>query len=123
MIGWKPGDDVGALEPWPFDAAESQYRIVAGAPRAFGRLDAGGPGHPTRLGIWRCTAGAFECTEQGDELMTVLSGRGRVTELAGGRVHELAAGDSLFLRHGSRVRWEIDAALTKVFFAAKPGGY
>lgn len=118
-----PGDDVGPLEFWPFDAPESAYRIVGGAPETFGRMDAGGPGHATRLGVWRCTVGAFECTEQGDELMTVLAGRGRITWLKTGETEELMPGVTLFIRDGSRVRWDVFDELTKVFFAHKVEGY
>lgn len=122
-FGYKPGDDVEPLEHWPFDNPDSQYRIVGGTPRAYGRLDAGGPGHVTRLGIWRCTAGAFECIEQGDELMTVLSGRCRITWLADGQSRALGPGETLFIEDQSHVRWEIVEDLTKVFFAHKADGY
>ncbi len=123
MLKYKPGDEVGPLEFWPFDNPASNYSIREGEPRTSGRIDSGGPGHPTRHGIWRCTRGAFDCTEQGDELMMVLGGRGRIRDHATGAVTELAAGDSCFLRDGSRVTWEVDEDLTKVFFAHKPGGY
>ena len=123
MIEYRPGDDVGPLEDWPFDNPASDYRIVSGEPRASGRMDAGGPGHPTRTGIWRCTKGAFECTEQGDELMTVLSGKGRLIDHATGAVATLEVGDTLFVRDGSRVTWDIEEDLTKAFFGHKPGGF
>jgi uncharacterized cupin superfamily protein len=120
---YAPGDDVGELEHWPFDNPVSNYRIVRGDPRASGRLDEGGPGHQTRFGIWKCTEGAFECTEQGDELMMVLSGRCTITVLDTGSVHELSAGDSILMRDGSRVVWDVHEDVTKVFFACKPEGY
>jgi len=123
MIAYEPGMDVGPLEHWPFTGAASDYRILRGAPQAHGRLDAGGAGFETRTGIWRCTSGAFECTEQGDELMTVLSGGCRVTDLARGTVHVLTPGQSLFMRDGSRVVWEIEVEVTKVFFGRRFGGY
>jgi uncharacterized protein len=123
MIRYKPGDDVGPLEEWPLENPASDYVILRGAPRTFGRLDAGGPGHATRFGIWRCTAGAFQCTEQGDELMTILAGRCRLTDHATGDVKELTVGDSLFVRDRSRVTWDVSAELTKVFFGWKAGGY
>ena len=123
MISYKPGDDVGPLEDWPFDTPASNYVIRKGTPRASGRLDAGGPGHVTRTGIWRCTKGVFDCTEQGDELMTVLSGRCRVTLHDTKAIAELGPGDSLFVRDGTRVTWEITEDVVKVFFAYKPGGY
>ena len=123
MIQYKPGDDVGELEDWPFDAPESDYRILSGAPRASGRLEAGGAGHQTRAGVWRCTAGVFDCTEQGDELMTVLEGRCRITDHASGEVAELGPGDSLFVRDGARVTWDVIEDVTKVFFGWKAGGY
>ncbi len=123
VITYKPGDDVGPLEVWPFDTPASNYVILSGTPVASGRLDAGGPGHATRYGIWRCTAGAFECTEQGDELMTVLAGRGRITWLETGETTALGPGDTLLVKDGSRVRWDIEVELTKVFFAYKSDGY
>jgi len=120
---YKPGDDVGPLEHWPFDNPASDYRITRGNPQTLGRIDAGGPGHPTRFGIWRCTEGSLDCTEQGDELMTILSGACRLTDHATGTVTELQAGDSYYVRDGMRVTWDVSEDLTKVFFGHKPGGY
>ena len=111
------------MQPWPFDNPESNYKILSGAPAASGRIDTGGAGYTTRSGIWRCTAGAFECTEQGDELMTLLSGRCHLTDQSTGKSHELGAGDSLFMPDGHRVTWEIMQEVTKVFFGNKPGGF
>ncbi|MGA9252126.1 MAG: cupin domain-containing protein [Roseobacter sp.] len=123
MISYALGCDVGLLEDWPFDNPDSRYRITSGSPRASGRLDAGGPGHLTRFGIWRCTAGVFECIEQGDELMTVLSGRCRLINHTEGSEQVLAAGDSLFIRDQSHVTWDIREDITKVFHGFKPDGY
>lgn len=123
MLKYKPGDDVGRLEHWPFDNPASNYRINEGDPKACGRIDAGGPGHTTRFGIWRCTKGVFECTEQGDELMTILSGRCRLVHLDNGESCELVPGNSLFVRDGSRVRWIIDEDVTKVFLGHKADKY
>ena len=120
---YKPGTELGVLQPWPFDNPESNYKILSGAPVASGRIDTGGAGYTTRSGIWRCTAGAFECTEQGDELMTLLSGRCHLTDQSTGKSHELGAGDSLFMPDGRRVTWEIMQEVTKVFFGNKPGGF
>lgn len=123
MIKFRRGDEIGELEDWPFDNPRSEYLIKEGSPRASGRSDYGGPGHTTRTGIWRCTKGVFECTEQGDELMTILSGRCRLTNMASDQVVELEPGDSLFVRDGSRVRWEIIEDVTKIFFGHKPDGF
>lgn len=123
MSKYDPGDDVGELEDWPFDNPLSDYKIKDGEPKASGRLDAGGPGHTTRTGIWRCTKGLFECTEQGDELMTVQSGRCRLIDMASGHASELGVGDSLFVRDGSRVTWDIIEDVTKVFFGHKFDGF
>lgn len=123
MIKYKPGDDVGPLQHWPFDNPASDYRIKDGTPVTSGRIDAGGPGHSTRFGIWRCTEGVFECTEQGDELMTVLSGRCRIIQHASGEVCDLGPGDSLFLRDGARVTWDVTEDVTKVFLGHKVGNY
>ena len=94
---YTPGAEVGILQPWPFDNPESDFKILVGVPTASGRIDIGGPGYISRSGIWRCNSGDFECTEQGDELMTVLSGRCRLTDQFTGKSHELSAGDSLFV--------------------------
>lgn len=123
MLKYTPGDDVGELKSWPFENPASAYKIKEGDPKASGRLDAGGPGHTTRTGIWRCTKGVFECTEQGDELMTILSGRCRLIDMANGQVNELETGDSFFVRDGSRVTWDIIEDVTKVFFGYKPDGF
>ncbi len=123
MISYKPGDAVGVLEDWPFENPASEYVIRNGSPAAAGRIDAGGPGCTTRAGIWRCTAGTFECTEQGDELMTILEGRCRVTDHDSGVVADLSPGDSLFVRDGARVTWEIPEEVVKVFFGQKADGY
>ena len=123
MIKYVPGDDVGRLAHWPFDNPESDYQIRQGDPKAFGRMDAGGPGHTTRAGIWRCTKGIFGCTEQGDELMTILSGRCRLTNTTSNETNDLGPGDSLFVRDGSRVVWEITEDVTKVFFGHKSDGF
>ncbi len=120
---YTPGTEIGVLQPWPFDNPESNYKILFGAPAASGRIDTGGAGYTTRSGIWRCTAGIFECTEQGDELMTLLSGRCHLTDQSTGKSHELGAGDSLFMPDGRRVTWEIIQEVTKVFFGNKPGGF
>ncbi len=116
---YKPGVDVGPLEDWPFDNPASDYLIVKGKPRTSGRIDAGGAGNKTRYGIWRCTVGTFECTEQGDEMMTILSGKCRLTDHATGSVTELAAGDTFYVRDGCRVTWDVLEDLTKVFFGYK----
>lgn len=123
MTKYKLGDDVGPLQYWPFHAPESNYVITRGAPKTYGRIDAGGPGHTTRYGIWRCTKGAFECTEQGDELMIILSGRCRLIQHDTGQAIELGPGDSLFVHDGKRVTWDVSEDITKVFFGHKSGGY
>lgn len=123
MIKYRPGDDVGPLEDWPLDNPASDYVIREGDPRTSGRLDRGGPGHTTRAGIWHCTAGVFECTEQGDELMTVLAGHCRITDHATGRVQEAGPGETLLLSDGARVTWDVTRDVTKVFMGYKADGY
>ena len=120
---YMPGSEIGVLQPWPFDNPESNYKILSGAPAASGRIDTGGAGYKTRSGIWRCTAGTFECTEQGDELMTFLSGRCHLTDQSTGKSHMLGAGDSLFMPDGRRVTWEIIHEVTKVLFGNKSSGF
>ena len=123
MRRYQIGEDPGPLEDWPFDNPLSDYKILSGAPRASGRLDSGGTGHTTRAGIWRCTKGQFSCIEQGDEMMTVLSGRGRLTDMTSGKVQALAPGDTLFIHDAMHALWDIEDELTKAFFGYKADGY
>ena len=120
---YTPGSEIGVLQPWPFDNPESNYKILSGAPAASGRIDTGGAGYITRSGIWHCTVGTFKCTEQGDELMTFLSGRCHLTDQSTGKSHVLGAGDSLFMPDGRCVTWEIIHEVTKVFFGNKSSGF
>ena len=116
---YKPGDDVGQLENWPFNNPTSNYVIIEGSPQAYGRIDVGGAGHTSRLGVWRCTKGTFECTEQGDEMMSILSGRCRVINHTTNVTYELGPGDCLFVRDQSRVTWVILDEVVKVFYGQK----
>lgn len=123
MTRYRIDDDPGPLEDWPFDNPQSDYRVLSGTPRASGKLDAGGAGHEMRAGIWRCTEGRFSCIEQGDEMMTVLSGRGTLTDAESGTVRTMEPGDTLFIHDGMRAIWEIELTLTKAFFGYKADGY
>ena len=111
------GDIPQDLESWPFDNPQSDYQILRGAPKASGRLDAGSNDGPWRLGIWSCTEGAFECTELGDELQTILEGRLTLTR-SDGEVVDAGPGDSIFTCRGERVVWDIHETVTKVFFTS-----
>ena len=116
--------DVGDLEDWPWDNPKSQYVLYpldetnAGSlPKASGRIDSSTP--TSRTGIWRCTVGQFECTEQGDELMTILSGRVQVTDVETGQTVLLQPGDSMFSYDGKRLLWKVLEEVTKVFYGSK----
>ncbi len=122
MHTYKVEQEIGPLERWPFTNPASDYRIMRGEPKAFGRLDEGGPGHFTRLGIWQCTAGAFECTELGDELQVLLAGRMRLIRPDGSE-QEFGPGDSFYTRRGERVTWDIIEDVTKAFFSYSPDGF
>jgi uncharacterized cupin superfamily protein len=106
---------INDLESWPFEGADSNYEIVSGNPQASGRFDLGAGNAQHRMGIWSCTEGVFTCTEQGDELQTVISGRLLLTR-ANGESIECGPGDSIFTRKGERVTWDIKETVTKVFF-------
>ena len=123
MIKYNRAPDPATLQDWPFDNPESDYVIRRGAPRASGRIDDGGAGDKTRTGIWRCTAGAVECTELSDELMTVLEGRCTLTDHGTGQSVELGPGDTLFIKEGARVTWDVHEDLTKVFYGFREAGF
>jgi hypothetical protein len=65
------------LEEWPFTNPKSYYKIHENEdgtiPKAYGKIHHSSS--VTRTGIWKCTKGIMECTEQGDEFMTILSGK------------------------------------------------
>ena len=109
------------FEEWPFDNPASDYQIIRGNPKASGRIDFGGNNLQHRMGIWCCTEGAFECTELGDELQTIVSGRLTLTRV-GGESIECAAGDTVFTRKGERVIWDVHEEVTKIFFSYDSDG-
>ena len=115
MHKYAKNDAPDALEPWPFDNPASDYKILRGDPHASGRLDHGSNESQHRLGIWACTEGAFECTELGNELQTIIRGRLTLTRV-GGESIECGPGDSIFTHKGERVIWDIKEDVTKVFF-------
>ena len=112
---------VDDLESWPFEGAASNYEIISGNPQASGRFDLGNGKSQHRLGIWSCSEGVFTCTEQGDELQTIISGRLELTREDGESI-ECGPGDSIFTRKGERLTWDIKQAVTKVFFTYNPDG-
>ena len=113
---------MGELEDWPFTNPKSNYVIHDGtSPEASGRIDHSTP--TTRTGIWRCTVGKMECTEQGDELMIILSGQVEVTDVKTGQVVLLKPADSMFSYDGKRVIWNVLEDVTKVFYGSKQDGY
>ena len=114
---------VDSLEPWPFEGEASNYEIIRGDPKASGRFDLGeGEGEgQRRLGVWSCTEGAFTCTEQGDELQTLIEGRLTLTN-ADGQSIDAGPGDSIFTRKGERVTWDIQEKVTKVFYSFNSEG-
>lgn len=115
MQKYSKTDSYQNLEPWPFDNPDSNYRILRGNPQASGRLDAGSNSGQFRMGIWSCTEGAFECTELGDELQTIVKGR-LILRQMDGRAIECGPGDSVLTRKGERVVWDIQERITKIFF-------
>ena len=116
MKSYRRDEAQGGLEAWPFpEDGPSEYRIVRGNPQASGRLDLGSSDSAHRMGVWACTAGAFECVERGDELQTVLEGRVRIVR-ADGTSAEFGPGDSFFSRKGERVVWDVLEDMKKVFF-------
>ena len=122
LIKHVPGMDVGKLESWPFDNPKSSYVIHDGtSPQASGRIDHSTA--TTRTGIWKCTVGKMECKEQGDELMTILSGSVEVTDVNSGQVVMLKPGDSMCSYNGKRVIWNVLEDVTKVFYGFKADGY
>lgn len=116
MKSYRRDEAQGGLESWPFpEDGPSRYRIVRGDPRASGRLDIGSSDSAHRMGVWACTAGAFECVERGDELQTILQGRVRIVR-TDGTSSEFGPGDSFFTRKGERVVWDVLEDVKKVFF-------
>lgn len=117
-----PGNtDIEKLEPWPFDGTASNYEIISGNPQASGRIDRGTASSQHRVGIWSCSKGVFSCTELGDELQTIISGRLIMTRENRESI-ECQAGDSIFTRKGERLTWDIREAVTKVFFSYNSEG-
>ncbi len=121
MQQYLKGAKYQSLEPWPFDNVDSDYKITRGDSQASGRLDAGSNSGQFRMGIWSCTEGAFECTELGDELQTIVEGRLTLRQMDGTAI-ECGPGDSVLTRKGERVVWDIQVAVTKLFLTYNRDG-
>ena len=121
MQKYSKADKYQKLELWPFDNVDSDYKILRGNPQASGRLDAGSNHGQFRMGIWSCTEGAFECTELGDELQTIVEGKLILRQMDGTTI-ECGPGDSVLTRKGERVVWDIQETVTKLFFTYNRDG-
>ena len=112
------------VDEWPLTNPKSNYVIHEGNPKTFGRIDSST--QTTRVGIWKCTHGKLECTEQGDEFFTILKGSVEITYVDDPKqTMTLSTGDSMFISaNGRRVIWNIlDDDVTKVFYGCKMDGY
>ena len=115
-------EDEGPLQEWPWENPASRYVLHDGTtPRASGRIDHQTP--TTRTGIWHCTVGKMECTEQGDELMTILHGVVEITDTATGQTVTIKAGDSMKIFDQQRLVWNVLEDVTKAFYGFKTDGY
>ena len=65
----------------------------------------------------------MECTEQGDELCTIVSGMVHVTNVNTGETVTLQAGDSQKILDQQRLLWKVVQDVTKVFYGFKEDGY
>lgn len=126
-------DEIQTLEDWPFTNPASNYVLLQGDPKASGIIlhqQSYQSGQATRMGIWKCTPGTFECTEQGDELMTVVKGRVKIRDVETGQSVDVSPRETIMLRHdGRRVIWEVPPdsdggnGVVKIFYGSKAGGY
>ena len=91
------------------------YRVLRGDPRTSIRFDQGDNNSDSRMGLWKCTEGSFECVEKGDELQTLISGKLTLIRENGEQV-SLLPGDSVFTFQGEKLIWDIQEEVTKVFF-------
>ncbi len=97
------------------------YVIVDGKPRVSMRLDSGSVYSKHRLGIWQCTPGTFSCTEKGDELQTIISGKLTLISEDGQR-QGFGPGDSIYTTKGQHLTWKITETVQKVFFTHDSNG-
>jgi uncharacterized cupin superfamily protein len=109
------------LDELPLLSESPGYEIVEGSPRASIRLDAGSSSSSHRLGIWKCTPGAFKCTEKGDELQTLIRGKLTLIYEDGSEFH-FGPSDSIYTEKGERVTWKVTETVEKVFFTHDEDG-
>lgn len=70
------------------------------------------------VGIWEMTPGALKFVEQ-NELIVVLSGKGRVEFVDEGHNISIQAGSLIQVREGQRTVWHITKTLRKVYITAE----
>ena len=106
MIEFKRNSARASLAELPPLTQTPGYTVLRGDPRASVMLAHGEANSRTRLGTWRCTEGAFRCTEKGDELQTITQGRLRI-EREDGSSTVFEPGDSFFTRKGEVRVWDV----------------
>jgi uncharacterized cupin superfamily protein len=92
--------------------------IQSGTPEASCLQLTNSPCDGLITGVWECTPGKFRWYFGCDEVIVVLSGRGRVR--VGDVVHELTPGTTVFFPIGTDSNWEIEETLRKHFTHRHP---
>ena len=73
--------------------------------------------HPSgamNTGIWECEVGEWTAVQPSTEMFTILEGRVKITD-GEGVVHDLEAGDTMYVPRGAKVHWNVVATVKKAW--------
>ena len=87
--------------------------VRAGSPSASALELTRSPDGGLVTGVWECTPGSFRWYFASDEVVVILSGKGRVR--IGDAEHALAPGVSVYFPVGTDSEWTIEQTLRKHF--------
>ncbi len=97
------------MDDFPFDTKVHSGKPVTKGSVSFQTRDKRMSG-----GVWSCTAGVFDWTYTGDEMIYILEGEAYIEEESGAR-HHLRAGDTCFCATGWTAKWTVPKYIKKVF--------
>ena len=99
-----------SLDPWPIP--DSQIRD--GDPRAAGKFLWQSEDKRLGNGVWTCTPGSFTWDYTWDETIYLVDGEVTIADQEG-TSNTYRAGDLFFVPAGTRSKWQVTAAVRKVF--------
>jgi len=95
---------------------DGSLSVTAGAPESHYCIQA--KARQMNAGQWSCTAGEFDWTYGGDEIVSILEGGAYLTYA--GKTQLVFAGDTVHFKRGTTVHWRIEKHIRKFWVIGAP---